>query len=42
MDNVTYRSGAGTSPASIAEATKEFNDVAQKCPNSKIIFSGYR
>jgi cutinase len=41
MDNVTYRSSTGTSPAAVQEATKEFNSVAKKCPNSKIVFSGY-
>ena len=42
MDNVTYRSTTGTSPAAIQEATKEFTNAVQKCPNSKIVFSGYR
>jgi hypothetical protein len=42
MDNVTYKAGAGTSAVAIQEATREFNNVAQKCPNAKIVFGGYR
>jgi Cutinase len=33
---------AGTTPAAIAAGTAKFKKVHSKCPNAKIVFSGYR
>jgi cutinase len=39
IDNVQPK---GTTTAAIAEATKMFNTASTKCPNTVIVFGGYR
>jgi len=41
MENVIYAAGKGTSDSAIQQGVDIFNKVAAKCPESKIVFSGY-
>jgi cutinase len=41
VENVIYAQQRGTSPEAIKQGIDVFNKAATKCPESKIVFSGY-